>query len=126
LLNTVLNLHFYPNLLEYQGGSSMAKVVKENNIPEDTIYKIGQNHTWALDFYNKRPVKMTTLEAIEKKHDIWVYADEKELEVLRKSGLDWDIQHSVDHFRITRLQAKFLNPNTRHKVLEQMYLIHVY
>lgn len=126
LLNTVLNLHFYPNLLEYQGGSSMSNVVKENNIPVDKIYKIGQDHTWALDFYNKRPVQLTTLEAIQEKQDIWVYANEKELEVLRKSGLDLDTQYSVDHFRITRLQGKFLNPNTRHKVLEKMYLIHVY
>ncbi|MBT8264014.1 MAG: glycosyltransferase family 39 protein, partial [Muriicola sp.] len=33
LLNIVLNLHFYPELLEYQGGSSMAQVVEEQAIP---------------------------------------------------------------------------------------------
>ncbi|MFD0797019.1 ArnT family glycosyltransferase [Maribacter chungangensis] len=126
VLNTVLNLHFYPNLLEYQGGSSMAKVVEEQNIPVDAIYKIGQEYTWSLDFYNQQPVKITTLKDLQKKHDIWVYANEKELEQLRSSGVDWDTQYAVDHFRITRLQAKFLNPNTRHKVLKKMYLIHVY
>ncbi len=126
LLNTVLNLHFYPNLLAYQGGSSMSQLVKENNIPVDKIYKIGQNYTWSLDFYNKRPVQLTTLEEVQSTHDVWVYADAKELSLLRNSGLDWDIEYSVDHFRITRLQAKFLNPDTRHKVLNKMYLIHVY
>lgn len=126
LLNTVLNLHFYPNLLAYQGGSSMSQLVKENNIPVDKIYKIGQNYTWSLDFYNKRPVQLTTLEEVQSTHDVWVYADAKELALLRNSGLDWDTLYSVDHFRITRLQVKFLNPGTRHKVLNKMYLIHVY
>jgi predicted PurR-regulated permease PerM len=125
LLNTVLNFHFYPNLLAYQGGSSMSQLVKENNISVDKIYKIGQNYTWSLDFYNKRPVQLATLEEIQEKQDVWVYADAKELALLRDSGLDWDTQYSVDHFRITRLQAKFLNPDTRHKVLNKMYLIHV-
>jgi 4-amino-4-deoxy-L-arabinose transferase-like glycosyltransferase len=125
VLNTVLNLHFYPNLLKYQGGSAMAKVVKQNTIPVDRIFKIGDNYTWSLDFYNKHPVKISTLEEVQQKHDIWVYANEKELELLRNSGLDWKTQYSVDHFRITRLQARFLNPNTRYKVLDKMYLIHV-
>jgi len=126
VLNTVLNLHFYPNLLKYQGGSTMAKVIKEQGIPVNNIYKIGKEYTWSLDFYNQHPVEITTLEEIQKKHDVWVYTNENELEELRESGLDWDTQYSVDHFRITRLQAKFLNPNTRNKVLNQMYLIHVY
>jgi Fe-S cluster assembly iron-binding protein IscA len=104
----------------------MAKVVREQNISVENIYKIGKAYTWSLDFYNQYPVQITTLEEVQNKHDVWVYANEKELEQLRNSGLDWDTQYSVDHFRITRLQAKFLNPNTRHKVLNQMYLIHVY
>lgn len=126
LLNTVLNLHFYRELLVYQGGSSMAKLVKDKNIPVDDIYKIGQNYTWSLDFYNQHPVKITSLEDIGSRNDVWVYADEKELELLRSSGVDWDTQYAVDHFRITRLQTKFLNPNTRYKVLNKMYLVHLY
>lgn len=125
LLNTVLNLHFYPNLLGYQGGSSMAKVVEQHTIPIDKIYKISDNYTWSLDFYNKCPVKISTLEKVQYMHDVWVYANEKELEQLRDSGLHWDTEYSVNHFRITRLQAKFLNPDTRYKVLDKMYLIHV-
>ena len=103
----------------------MSALVQENDIPVDKIYKIGQNYTWSLDFYNQHPVQISTIEEVQSKHDIWVYADAKELEQLRNSGLDWDTQYSVDHFRITRLQAKFLNPSTRHKVLNKMYLIHL-
>ena len=126
LLNTVLNIHFYPNLLRYQGGSSMAAVVAENTIPVDNIYKIGTDYTWALDFYNQHPVQLTTVKDLQKKKDVWVYANEKELELLRSTGIDWDQRHSVKQFRITRLQGTFLNPNTRYKVLNKRYLVHVY
>lgn len=125
LLNFVLNAHFYPELLKYQGGSNMAEVVKENNISVDNIYKFSERHTWALDFYNKRPVQITTLEKLKEMKRSWVYVDNKELDTLRSEGFDWDQQFMVNQFRITRLQAKFLNPVTRGKILNQMHLVHL-
>lgn len=126
LLNIVLNLHFYPNLLNYQAGSSMSKIVAENQVPVDNIYKVGSDHTWSLDFYNKYPVKLSSPSTIRNAKDIWVYASKDELEELRTAGVDWDQQYAVEQFRITRLQAKFLNPDTRYKVLNKMYLVHIY
>nr|WP_299796142.1 glycosyltransferase family 39 protein [uncultured Maribacter sp.] len=126
LLNAVLNLHFYPNLLDYQGGSSMSKVIAEKDIPVDRIYKVGKNHTWSLDFYNQFPVQITTPEVLKSKKDIWVYVNDDEMAMLEEKGFDWDSQLSVDQFRITRLQGKFLNPNTRKKVTRKMHLLHIY
>lgn len=125
LLNVVLNGHFYPKLLEYQAGSTMANKIKEHQIPIDNIYKLSPGHTWALDFYNKRPVIISSIKEIKDKKDIWVYATDKELTALGKQGFDWDEQIIVNQFRITRLQAKFLNPNSRKKVLNKRYLIHI-
>ncbi|TVZ17237.1 glycosyltransferase family 39 protein [Maribacter sp. MAR_2009_72] len=126
LLNAVLNLHFYPNLLEYQGGSSMAKIVEQKNIPVDRIYKIGDDFTWALDFYNQYPVQITSVDSLKNQKDVWVYVTEDEMELLKNKDFDWDAQFNVDQFRITRLQGKFLNPNTRKKVTRKMYLLHIY
>ncbi len=126
LLNGLLHMHFYPKLLAYQGGSAMAKIVTEEKVPVDSIYKISKNHTWALDFYNQKPVKISSLEALKNKRDYWIYASQKELNELRQNGFDWDMQFDVNQFRITRLQAKFLNPVTRKKVLNKRYLVHVY
>ena len=126
LLNAVLNLHFYPHLLNYQAGSSMSKRIVENDIPVDEIYKISENYTWALDFYNKAPVKTITIEGLMKKDDVWVYASKKDLEALHAAGFDWDRQFTENQFRITRLQRKFLDPATRKKVLNKMHLVHVY
>jgi len=124
VLNLVLNLHFYPSLLEYQGGSVMARVVKEYKIPREKIYKLSAMHTWALDFYNREPVKITTLGELSRKRDVWLYATETEVEQLREKGLEWEEEYTVDQFRITRLQFRFLNPETRGGILENMHLIH--
>ena len=125
LLNGVMNLYFYPSLLKYQGGSAMAQEVEKNGIDKNNIYKLTERHTWALDFYNKQPVKILPLSQLKNQQDVWVYADSKELDVLRASGMDWDKQLTVDQFRITRLQLKFLNPATRYKKLNQMHLVHL-
>ena len=126
LLNGVLNSHFYPSLLQYQAGSTMAKTIKENEISTDNIYKISENHTWALDFYNQKPVKTTSLSELVDSKDVWVYVSEKELKTLRDAGLDWDRQLTEKQFRITRLQGKFLDPITRKKVVNKMHLVHIY
>jgi len=125
LLNGLMNAHFYPKLLEYQGGSTMAEKVKAENIPVDDIYKISERHTWALDFYNQIPVNIVSASELEKMNDVWVYATDKELEQLQKKEITWDNQITVDQFRITRLQIKFLNPNTREGKLNKMHLVHL-
>ncbi|WP_373517541.1 ArnT family glycosyltransferase [Pricia sp.] len=126
LLNTVLNLHFYPNLLTYQAGSRMAAVVAEEQIPVDSIYKLGNFHTWSLDFYNQRPVGVISPQNLRKKHNIWLYVNDTELQELHDQGFDWDRQYTKPHFRITRLSKKFLDPSTRNRTLDKMHLIHIY
>lgn len=125
LLNGLMNAHFYPKLLEYQGGSNMAERVEKENIPVDEIYKISERHTWALDFYNQNPVNIVSASKLKKMKDVWVYATDEELNRLKKNGIAWDEQITVDQFRITRLQIKFLNPNTREGKLNKMHLVHL-
>jgi hypothetical protein len=55
-----------------------------------------------------------------------VYASGEELELLKDAGLDWNKQFSVNDFRITRLQVKFLDPASRKKILHEKYLIHIF
>ena len=125
-INAVMNMHFYPSLLKYQAGSAMAEIVGTEDIPAEDIYKLSDRHTWGLDFYNKEPVKIIALKELDQARDIWLYVTDNELENLKGTGFDWDRQYSVDQFRITRLQGKFLNPKTRPRVLNQMHLIHLY
>lgn len=123
LLNGLLNLHFYPELLKYQGGSALAEKVETLGIPVDRIHKISERHSWALDFYNGRPVQISSLAELRDQGDVWVYATDKELEVLKGQGFRWKEQITVDHFRITRLQLAFLRPDTRGEKLERQHLV---
>ncbi len=125
LLNAVLNLHFYPSLLKYQAGSTMSGIIAENDIPAEQIYKINLRSSWALDFYNQHPVKITEASNLPDLGAVWVYGTDDDLKKLKESGLDWDRHFTADQFRITRLQPKFLNPSTRKEVLNNMHLIHM-
>jgi 4-amino-4-deoxy-L-arabinose transferase-like glycosyltransferase len=125
LLNAILNLHFYPSLLKYQAGSAMAEIIAENKIPVDDVYKITWHHTWGLDFYNQHPVQYAEQNNLAGMGAIWVYVADNDLKKLKNFGLEWNKQFTVDQFRITRLQPKFLNPATRDEVLNKMHLIHL-
>jgi len=125
LLNFVMHSHFYPSLLEYQAGSTMAEEVEERGIPTNEIYKISERYSWALDFYNREPVKIIAKEKLLKMHNVWVYATDEELEIMENLGFHWHDKITVDQFRITRLTLKFLNPSTRAKKLNKMHLVYL-
>ncbi len=125
-INAVLNLHFYPSLLEYQAGSSMAEIVNAQGIPKDRIFKLTDRHTWGLDFYIRKPIKVMDAASLDNHNDIWLYLTDEELDQIQKQGFDWDRQYSADQFRITRLQGRFLNPSSRQEVLRKMHLVHIY
>ena len=125
-INAILNLHFYPSLLKYQAGSSMSEIVLSEKVDVNAIYKLSDRHTWGLDFYNKEPVKKINIEDLGSYQDIWLYVTSDELSKISQKGSDWDRQYTVDQFRITRLQGRFLNPATRSQVLNKMHLIHLY
>ncbi|WP_400072668.1 ArnT family glycosyltransferase [Zobellia russellii] len=126
LLNSVLNLHFYPELLKFQAGSSMAEVVSEENIPVDQIYKVSNFHTWSLDFYNQYPVQYASVKTLENKKDIWLYVNDTDLRSIQDAGFDWDQQFTEKDFRISRLSKSFLNPSTRKRTLKKMHLVHIH
>ena len=125
LLNFVMHSHFYPSLLKYQAGSTMAEEVEERGIPTNEIYKISERYSWALDFYNREPVKIIAKEKLLKMHNVWVYATDEELEIMENLGFHWHDKITVDQFRITRLTLKFLNPSTRTKKLNKMHLVYL-
>ncbi len=53
----------------------------------------------------------------------WVYVNDRQRSALALAGVRWDRELGADQFRITRLQARFLNPETRENVLGKRYLL---
>lgn len=125
LLNVVMNGHFYPRLLEYQAGSELARRITHEGLEIDTIYKPDQEHTWALDFYFGKPLRVKEIQSIGIGDSVWYYVTEKQREELISKGFSWDLEWDINQFRITRLQGRFLNPKRREEVLRKRYLLHI-
>ena len=125
LLNGVMNAHFYPSLLKYQGGSEMADLIEAESLEIDTLYKVSDQYSWALDFYFGKPLEIIPVDQLPSNGVTWVYADDKERKLLQNAGISWDMEYTVDQFRISRLQARFLNPGKRPEVLRKKYLLRI-
>ena len=78
LINSVLNMHFYPRLLKYQAGSEMAHIILDRGIDVNQVYKWSDNHSWALDFYTRRPVPQLPADFAPATSPCWLYVSEKE------------------------------------------------
>lgn len=123
LLNTVLNAHFYPRLLEYQAGSTVAAYVRDNGLRAESVYKLNESYTWAMDFYLRAPLERVHESRLNQlPAGSLLYLDSAEWKRL-KAREDLTELYRADHFRITRLSIQFLNPALRDQVLESRYLV---
>ena len=128
MINFVMSLHFYPQLLKYQSGSNAAVFIKEQKIaPEELVaYRLYPN---SLDFYSgiiaqvfESPDKL--INAISAQ-PFWIFTDETGKKQLEEYGAIIDNVKTFNHFHISKLSLKFLNPKTRAGVTGKAYLLRV-
>ncbi len=125
-LNLILNLHFYPNLLQYQSGTKVARYIHQQEIPADLVgaYGIYQH---SLDFHLGKVAKVyeSPDEIIQAaaQSAIWLYCDEKTKNLLEELGVLIVKQQEFEHFHVTKLNIKFLNPQKRKTQLKKVFLL---
>lgn len=126
-VNVILNSYFYPQLLQYQGGMNIAKIINEENINVNDVYVYENNYAWSLDFYTQKNVPWITNEELKNKEDgIWLFTKKKkDLEKLQEEGFIISDKIEADNFRVTRLNLKFLNPKTRSSKISKAYLVKI-
>ena len=126
-INFCLNTQFYPNLLKYQAGNNVAKIISSENINPDDVFILNGKPSWSLNFYTKRFTPVINIEDINKtlKNGQWLFLYDDQLNILKNQQISFSNQYEINHYRITRLKASFLNPNTRDNVLEKAYLVQV-
>jgi len=117
IFQLVLSLHFYPQLLQYQASSQAGKFIALHQ-PERVYWH--DKYGFALDYYSDRiipnafgpPVDVLPL-------GTWIYVSDAAVATMPPHK----VIKEFDDFKVSNLNAKFLNPKTRHEKVKKMYLI---
>ncbi|WP_313090390.1 ArnT family glycosyltransferase [Chryseobacterium flavum] len=119
-VNIYLNTQFYPVLTRYQGSLRMAEYVNKKNIDKSRIFMLNGYEAWAFDFYTRRNTPRINENTLQKGDYLVIY-DEHLAGLKRK----YTLIDKENHYRITRLSVKFLNPGTRSAQYEKISLIRI-
>ncbi len=111
-VNTFMNTHFYPNLLNYQWGNQLANVIDRKGWDKDkmVLYKIPNSN--AFHYYGQH-VFANTKDSLQLKEGNWVITDAVNDSSLKKQFPASIAHYTSNRFHVTMLSLPFLNPKTR-------------
>ena len=114
VVNIAMNSHFYPNLLKYQWGNTLAKVVAEKKWDKQkmVLYRIPNSN--AFHFYGKHIFTKIADSSKLKLGDL-VVTDSTEFASLKKGFPQSRVVFESARFHVTMLTLTFLNPATRNQ-----------
>lgn len=123
----VLNFHFYPHLLPYQSTSAAAQFAQKSGIQAEKMAHYGR-HGHALDFYSHHilPDMTSPLMAqatADSLGELWLYTTVTGRADLDAAGVPYSLVKEFRHYQVALLSAEFLNPATRDKRLEPIFLL---
>jgi 4-amino-4-deoxy-L-arabinose transferase-like glycosyltransferase len=125
LVNFVLNTHFYPTISKYQGGSTMAGIIKEQGIDTGSVYLYGKI-VRSLDFYTQRFTPVIDSAGISRElskgRTLRLYTTENSGDTLRMQYPRARAVISTPNQKITRLKLSFLNPAKREESMPKAVL----
>ena len=120
----LLNSNFYPQLLEYQGGNQLAFTTKGKVNPDD-VYLLPYSYSASYTFYTGTLFKRFDDSLLRSGKKIWLLTEPGPLEQFKGLGYQTGMIYSAQHFRITKLSLKFINPATRDKECSMMMLVEI-
>jgi len=124
--NVFMTNHFYYNLLRYQAGSRVGRVIRAKNIPAQKIIIADISDPLdAMHFYAQRAItsRADTLPPV-RKGDFWVTGKDCLTDV-QEEGFSYDIIDQGNYYKVSELTPEFLNPSTRAEALKKYYLIRI-
>jgi hypothetical protein len=118
----LLNANFYPKLLTYQGGNQLAKKIRGNVDPANVFFW-GDNYSSSFNFYTATERKQFTDSLYNSsKKPIWLLYDKRNLDEIIKAGYKLGTNYSSVDYEVSRLDLKFVNPDTRDKNLTELFV----
>ncbi len=126
-INFMMNSSFYPQLLNFQGGTVASRYVKGKNINANNCYSLNET-SFALDVNTGINWIDGTPDLIAKKFqelpEIWIFTNHDGYIFIRDRYPISD-EKKIDHFHVTALTLPFLMPESRKEVLEERYILHL-
>lgn len=124
-INFLLNTNFYPQLLNYQGGTVASRYVEGKNIRTDNCYSLNET-SFALDVNTGINWVDGTPELLEKvleqQGELWLFTNRAGFLFAKDNYIISDSKR-IEHFHVTAMTLPFLNPATREQVLEERYIL---
>lgn len=124
--NFLMHTNIYPQLGQYQAGSSLAVKSKQAEINYQKVYTF--NYIFrSFDFYSGVITPQINLQEVRKKiqdgGQFYLLVNERGRTDLLKNSIGFRERFKTPDIPITRLKLKFLNPETREETLKYAYLL---
>ncbi len=135
-LNFLLNTHVMPQLFDYQASLDAAKIFNTRADHDDVFFTYRYSQ-FEMFFYAKNDgfkiidegsheEKLTiTLDQALQTPGAWFLADEWSHYQIAKSNVKIVEEYVFDHYYLTDIRYKFLNPKTREQTLKKMFLVKI-
>ncbi len=122
----MLNSYVFPYIFSFQAPPKAARFYTEHASKTDRLYnyKYGQ---YELFFYSEpQAIQLKSEDEMKKVAETkgsWIFTDPDGLKDIEKAGLKPDTTITYKHLYLNR-GGRFINPKTRDKVLQPMYLLY--
>lgn len=125
-VNLFMNVFFYPNLLNYQAPSVLAKFVVAAKIPVNRFFVYEDGPPGSMDFYAGQIVQSINLMQLKtERQPVWLYIPKSKLPQLLQAVHSFTLVREVPAYPVTRLNIKFLNPRLRPAAVELIDLVRI-
>jgi len=118
----LLNFNFYPKALALQGGSHLARYVKEQNISVDDLFYLqayGQSNSF--DFAMGKLIPVKPIDRFDRPS--YIVTDERGKRALLDAGLQFAELTTVKDFRVSVLSKDWIIPKNRNTFQDKLYLL---
>jgi len=127
IINFMMNSNFYPQLLNYQGGTVASAYLVDKPLRADNCFSFHET-SFALDvntginWMDGSPELFTS--KLKELGEVWVFTDKSGFVYLNEHYPVLDFKR-IEHFHVTAMTLPFLNPATRSSVLEERFILHL-
>lgn len=123
-LNLFASVFFYRQLLKYQEGSEVGRVIEYNNVNTNKFFVYNYPLTHSLHFYARRIVqRKDSVQQVE--IGDWLLTDEKGLANLQAANFEMKYVETGNTFPVSNMTPHFLNAVTRSETVGQYFLVEI-